>query len=509
MTKTKEAKSQDHGADDVTKGMQQTPSRTPVSRKPDPVAVKPLIGSAASNATTASSRAAWRSDGRTSGATSAAPERPANLPPKSVLSGTRPTAATVTAATTAPSRPAPPPPGFLTRGPIRSSRDELNDMQVTDHFSDPDDSDDGHGTHHQPLSRHASMTKDLPGLPTTAATPISVTDSLALQRLLWGSSQRPTRAWLDARLTLGSHPLAYGIVQEKGGPCGVLAAIQGRLIAVLQKQSKGTTGTSRWTEEVCRHALVEAVAGMLWDAKGDKTRVLVAVPSSPLMSTPSTTPLPLIIHALPTLPSVLLFLPRHLPNLPLLPVVYSLLLTRTVKTTVSDMDDPTQPLVGAHGYCTQDLVNLCLTGQASSNVFDGVTTVDHDGTTTLKGIQRDGLEVGFLSLFESYGSLEVGSRYKDPVLPIWVVHSESHYTVLFSADGKKPSRSKGGFEMVYYDGLAGQEEEVRVRIIEGRGVVDPDGMAKSGSALIPPLERCVRTRWKGAEVEWIGCDPIL
>lgn len=48
------------------------------------------------------------------------------------------------------------------------------------------------------------------------------------------------------------------------------------------------------------------------------------------------------------------------------------------------MDIPENPLIGNHGHCTQELVNLFITGQASSNCFD-----DHkvlDSQLKLKGI---------------------------------------------------------------------------------------------------------------------------
>lgn len=40
------------------------------------------------------------------------------------------------------------------------------------------------------------------------------------------------------------------------------------------------------------------------------------------------------------------------------------------------MDDPNGTLIGCHGYCTQEMVNLLLTGCAVSNVFDGTVMLD-------------------------------------------------------------------------------------------------------------------------------------
>ena len=43
-------------------------------------------------------------------------------------------------------------------------------------------------------------------------------------------------------------------------------------------------------------------------------------------------------------------------------LVVSLALTRGVHVVRGDMDEPTNALMGMHGYCTQELVNLILTG---------------------------------------------------------------------------------------------------------------------------------------------------
>ena len=55
-----------------------------------------------------------------------------------------------------------------------------------------------------------------------------------------------------------------------------------------------------------------------------------------------------------------------------------------------------------------------------------------------------------------YKYVEVGQNLKSPELPIWVVCSESHFTVLFSRDAR-PMRGPPPFELLYYDELANQE----------------------------------------------------
>lgn len=76
-------------------------------------------------------------------------------------------------------------------------------------------------------------------------------------------------------------------------------------------------------------------------------------------------------------------------------------------------------------------MNLLICGQAVPNVFDD--RMDLGGGMFLKGIPTT-VEVGFLTLLESLNFCKVGQHLKCPKWPIWVVGSESHYTVLFALD---------------------------------------------------------------------------
>lgn len=128
----------------------------------------------------------------------------------------------------------------------------------------------------------------------------------------------------------------------------------------------------------------------------------------------------------------------------------------------SSSQDEKSSLIGAHSYCTQELVSLALTGRARSNVFNGAQDL---GGLLLRGIDRRA-RVGFLSLFEHYEHLSVGSFLKCPQSPVWVVCSESHYSVLFALDPDLVDQPpKGGvFDLYYYDELANQKEEIRLTV---------------------------------------------
>jgi hypothetical protein len=46
-------------------------------------------------------------------------------------------------------------------------------------------------------------------------------------------------------------------------------------------------------------------------------------------------------------------------------------LTKGIDLIEGEVDIKENPLIGNHGHCTQEFVNLVLTGKATSNCFDG------------------------------------------------------------------------------------------------------------------------------------------
>ena len=175
------------------------------------------------------------------------------------------------------------------------------------------------------------------------------------------------------------------------------------------------------------------------------------------------------------------------------------------------MDEADRSLVDRHGYASQEAVNLLLVGKACSNVFDGDRTLSDEvrgssDAVILKGVPRTA-DVGLLTLHEAYGQSPVGDRLKRPRRPVWVVYSESHYSVLVCpADDSDRKR----FDVFYWDGLAGQDERIRLTIDaahydDRRTPPDPD----APGALVPPLDLVVRTRWPRARVDWNDAEPIL
>ena len=106
---------------------------------------------------------------------------------------------------------------------------------------------------------------------------------------------------------------------------------------------------------------------------------------------------------------------------------------------IDDMDSapPECSLTAQWGHCSQELINLLLTGVASSNVFDGVMDL---GGLLMKGVVSKP-QVGYLTQLEALRYCQVGTFYKTPTHPIWVVGSQSHFSVMFGTDMRSITES--------------------------------------------------------------------
>uniref|UniRef100_A0A452T4D2 Ubiquitin carboxyl-terminal hydrolase MINDY n=1 Tax=Ursus maritimus TaxID=29073 RepID=A0A452T4D2_URSMA len=357
--------------------------------------------------------------------------------------------------------------------------------------------------------------------------------------------------------------LKYGIVQHKGGPCGVLAAVQG---CVLQKllfegDSKADCVRQLQPSNARRtHCLALAIADIIWRA-GGRERAVVTLASGTQQFSPTGKYKAdgvletLTMYSLTCYEELVTFLQQSIHQFEAGPygcilLTLSAILSRSTELRCpymlrrafpsillpepapvkhclrpcgapagsfpgllgclcvrQDFDVPTSHLIGAHGYCTQELVNLLLTGKAVSNVFNDVVELDsgNGNITLLKGITARS-DIGFLSLFEHYNVCQVGCFLKTPRFPIWVVCSESHFSVLFGLQPEllRDWRAERLFDLYYYDGLANQQEQIRLSIDTTQTIPED-----KDNDLVPPLELCIRTRWKGASVNWNGSDPIL
>eukprot|EP00257_Ricinus_communis_P023010 XP_015582885.1 ubiquitin carboxyl-terminal hydrolase MINDY-3 [Ricinus communis] len=284
--------------------------------------------------------------------------------------------------------------------------------------------------------------------------------------------------WSNQGIRFSPDPeTSMGLVQHEGGPCGVLAAIQAFVLKyllffsddlgkvapnMLQNFGSGTkrryiasNNLGSLTEDTKARALVRSMGEILFLCGSSKRAVIATLSSIACdaggpekdetiakalegLYIESASDLQKILR-IDTYTSQASALQRLQATLPVfqsrmgaLLFLISALLSRGLDSVQADRDDPSLPLVTApFGHASQEIVNLLLCGQAVPNVFDG--RMDLGDGMCLKGISTS-VEVGFLTLLESLNFCKVGQHLKCPKWPIWVVGSESHYTVLFALD---------------------------------------------------------------------------
>ena len=244
--------------------------------------------------------------------------------------------------------------------------------------------------------------------PKVSGTPISLEIARDLKSTMFGqlSSMFPP-GWLGQAFVWNKQPqLNFGLVQSKGGPCGVMAAVQAMVIKVLLQ------GSSKFNVNPCDKflkteiserdrniALAAAMSEVLVRCGSGSYTVTMSgmrkhFSSAGRMRADGITET-LNIYTFTSSSLLFDFLLDHSGfmtgsgNNAVICFLYSCLLTRGIANVKRDMDTDSTPLMAAHGYCSQEMVNLITTGLATSNVFDGdITLGSGSDATLLKGIKE-------------------------------------------------------------------------------------------------------------------------
>ncbi|MBN3282269.1 MINY4 hydrolase, partial [Polyodon spathula] len=254
------------------------------------------------------------------------------------------------------------------------------------------------------------------------AHPIDLNLAVDLKNILFGSSLACFNdEWKIQSFPFNDLPdLRYGIVQKKGGPCGVLASVQACVLQKLLFEETNSSNTFQRLQPSNSHRskkLALAIADILWRA-GDR-KAVVALSSGEKQFIPAGRYKSdgiletIILHTVSSQEDLTLFLEQNIHQFELGPygcilLTVSAILSRSTDLVIRDFDVPTNSLIGAHGYCTQVVVNLLLTGRAVSNVFNDVIELDsgNGNSTVLNGITGRS-DIGLLSLFEHYNLCKV------------------------------------------------------------------------------------------------------
>eukprot|EP00949_MAST-11_sp_MAST-11-sp1_P000576 g576.t1 len=352
--------------------------------------------------------------------------------------------------------------------------------------------------------------------------PITEREARELRDLLFGKSTRANffnDAWLKQGFFFDSnHPaLSFGLIQRQGGPCGAIAAVQAHVIMELLFRDNAGRGDSgnmaipTFQPKEQARALLESLVSILWRAGNGSA--IVALPTSrgrifgsmEGYRTDGFTE-KIVLKVCETEDDLRATIAANFPSFTdpegfgVAALTYSAIFSRGLDNVVSDRDEEIS-LIDRHNYASQSLVNLLLVGKAVNQAFDGEREF---GGMLLRGISSQS-SVGYLTLFEHYGQTPVGQNYKQPLFPIYVICSESHYSVLFCKDQgvAQSSGSEGSaFDIFYYDELGMQDELYRLTVTPGAGETGDKNLE-------PPINNVLRTRWPGARISWNGSEELL
>jgi len=280
------------------------------------------------------------------------------------------------------------------------------------------------------------------GMAAIGMAPVPPGDAQALFERVFGTAATNDDygRWENQAFTFSDAPISrFGLVQRSGGPCGVLAPVGGFMLRFLLFSNRPPTEfpfPNGFPNDDEREAsLVDALCYVMFRATSASRYIVISASTGGNPSAPA-----MYQRVFDTIGDVQQFYANHLEQLLRQPTsvmsfVYSVLATRGLGTVAQEMDEMDALLVGRFGHCQQELLNLMLIGRATSYVCDGSEYAGGNPETGLlvTGVPDDArVEVGYLSQLEANRYLTVGSRYKCPEFPLWVVGSATHYTLLFS-----------------------------------------------------------------------------
>eukprot|EP00835_Amoeboradix_gromovi_P001123 NODE_45_length_27728_cov_0.328387.p5 type:complete len:381 gc:universal NODE_45_length_27728_cov_0.328387:25420-24278(-) len=343
--------------------------------------------------------------------------------------------------------------------------------------------------------------------------PINKQELQSLKRTVFGDENRSIpNNWKNKGFQVNRH-CNFGFMQKKGGPCTVLASMNAYLFKHLLfsefecfdvVEILNEVPSLKPSDDQLYRAFAYGLADVLWKCASNSQIVKLALFNnnsiniekydgiSEYMEIYEFARFDLLVDMSDLVDFILLNISLFKGNTiktsfhAVLSVIYSCVLSRGLDSVTSDLNG-NGPLIDndENAYGTQSVVNLMLTGRA---IMDTLDQLDAD-ELGLQGmtVQSD---IGFLTPIEHM----VGNCLQSPKFPIWILHYDSHYTVMFKCD-------KLSNIYTYYDMMGLRESCWKFRIInENLTLLEALNNADTNGDTVL---LCCLTKWKNIRVDYI------
>ncbi|XP_074048834.1 inactive ubiquitin carboxyl-terminal hydrolase MINDY-4B [Macrotis lagotis] len=362
--------------------------------------------------------------------------------------------------------------------------------------------------------------------------PVSLAMAMGLQKILFGNTEcNFNHDWKKSYFKFHepSSDLSFALEIGKGGSRAIQMAVQVNILKYLlfTRSEKGSNLYSlcRTSHREQKEALSTALADTLWTA-GEKQKVIICgitsetyFPSRRDFQAEGLTE-PLLLFEFLEKKDAKKFIFDHLQwfkeegSHGVILFLYSLLFSRTFERLQKDLDISTTHLLqpsGGNLICRQAILNLILTGQASPQVFNGYQ--QGSSQDLLHGVLTRS-EVGYLQWdkdnLEQQKLSQVGSMLKTPKFPIWLCNINGTYSILFSDNKLLLSdwKMEHQFGLYFYTGHPSQKKAAYLTVDTHSHHWEED---QHNENCVPerPVEMVIRTKWKGASVNWNGTLPFF
>ncbi|CAF0916486.1 unnamed protein product [Adineta ricciae] len=341
-----------------------------------------------------------------------------------------------------------------------------------------------------------------------------------------------SQVWISAKFAFRDYtnPLNYGLIADRTSARGLILAVQAFVIRHLLLKNILSSNRHRSISvsvEARNEALVDALTEILWQA-GEHRGATVCMPyagdecfsnyGAHYVPDGVTERLHLFefvdIAKLRTF--VIKCLPYFMKENGVVLFLYSLMLSRTLKKLIEDLDHTR--LVGDRDEASIQMVMLALTGRALHYFHNGNIEFDINGNLMERahiGV-KDRCSIGFLywSKHEDdsfWHKQEVGSMLRTPKIPVWLICLNRRYAVLFSTNINLLNNwiYENYFQLHVYTGLKNQEGPCLLSIDtrEQYPASIYGNFFEDNEAIIPEFVQLLHTRWPGCTIE--NGDEIL